>query len=175
MREEGRAGTRAIVVCPPIADLGPVVPLRRRLDPLADVIPPHITLVFPFRDDLSDADLLEHLKGASAGIAPFPLGLAGIRGWEGEYLFLSVDEGRREIVELHDRLYTGPLERHLSTSREFVPHMTVGRIGDKGKFEAALRVTTDAEPRVSTLVSALVVYRFSDDGPGTIVWDVTFG
>ena len=53
--------------------------------------------------------------------------------------------------------------------------MTVGRIGDKGKFEAALRVTTDAEPRVSTLVSALVVYRFSDDGPGTIVWDVTFG
>lgn len=47
--------TRVIVIFPPAADVAVIDPLRQRFDPLASVIAPHITLVFPFQSEISTA------------------------------------------------------------------------------------------------------------------------
>lgn len=42
-------------------------------------------------------------------------------------MFLEVDRGRKQIEELHDRLYTGPLLQFLKEDIPYIPHVTVGR------------------------------------------------
>jgi 2'-5' RNA ligase len=72
---------RAIVVFPNFADPAAceqIEGLRRRFDPLAAMIPVHITLVFPFASTLSADELVAHVQAATRGIAPFPVLLQGI-------------------------------------------------------------------------------------------------
>lgn len=90
--------------------------LRAKYDPLVHLIPPHITLVFPFNSDITTNLLNEHLQQCLVGVKPFRLVLAGIIGAEDEYLFLNVKVGNDAIIQLHDRLYTGILREYLNRS-----------------------------------------------------------
>ena len=83
---------RLIVIVPSLAESAAetIATFRRRFDPLADLVPPHITLVFPFESSLSPDELRAHAQGAVRGVAPFPLRLAGITGSERAYLFLKL-------------------------------------------------------------------------------------
>jgi 2'-5' RNA ligase len=42
---------------------------------------------------------------------------------------LNVLEGRESLINLHTQLYTGILKDYCST-REYIPHLTVGRPGN---------------------------------------------
>jgi N-acetylglutamate synthase-like GNAT family acetyltransferase len=93
-RRAASAGRRrAIVIFPGLDDLRPILPFRRRWDPLAERIAPHLTLVFPFADPISAAGLRGHVAGAVRGFEPFPVRLAGVTGSEGEYLLVNVKQG----------------------------------------------------------------------------------
>lgn len=149
---------------PPAADLAPVLPLRERFDPLAGVVPPHITLVFPFEDELTAETLRAHVEKAVRGVGPIPVQLAGITGSEGEYLFLNVKRGNDPLIDLHDRLYTGPLRRHLSLAHTYVPHVTVGRLADRAAFEQALAVASVADLCTETICNTVSICRIQQDG-----------
>ena len=101
--------------------------LRSACDPLAEIVSPHLTLVFPFVSDVADDRILAHLesclpiRSASTGIR-----LHGITA-HGEHLFLNVKSGNDTLISLHDRLYTGLFALHLSPLFTFIPHLTVGR------------------------------------------------
>jgi 2'-5' RNA ligase len=159
--------TRAVVLFPPPADLVAVLPVRKRFDPLAEVIPAHITLVFPFEDDLVAEALRTHIDSMVQGIGPVSLRLAGITGFEGEYLYLNVKRGNDALIELHDRLYRGPLLRHLSRTHTYVPHLTVGRLPNRYAFEQALGAAPP-ELCVETICASVSVYRMSGEAPGTV-------
>jgi hypothetical protein len=47
------------------------------------------------------------------------------------FVFLVPDEGYSEIVKLHDRLYVGPLSRHLRLDLPFIPHIGVKTSKDR--------------------------------------------
>lgn len=128
---------RAIVAFPELESPKQIEAVRRRFDPLATVLPAHVTLVFPFVDSLALSAIREHVADALLGAAPFRITLAPPTSHDGGYLFLRIIEGRRQIVELHDRLYSGPLAGHLSRERIYDPHITVGLLPAPEQLAAA--------------------------------------
>ena len=118
----------AVVVFPETDAADRVEQVRRRFDPLASVIDAHITLVFPFEDTLSSRELHDHVATALGGVAPFAITLDAPTPADEGYLFLRVRDGRDQLTELHRRLYSGRLRRHLSTTHRFEPHVTIGRL-----------------------------------------------
>src|SRR6266511_2505960 len=131
----------AIVVFPKFDGLHLIEQLRRRFDPLVSVIKAHITLVFPFESDLTTEQLHSHIRRAVHDIHPFRVRLQGIIEQEGGYLFLNVTRGNNQLIELHDRLYSGLLAAYLSSEHTYVPHVTVGHLTDKTAFLEALEAT----------------------------------
>ena len=149
-----------------------IEPIRQRFDPLAGLLPSHITLVFPFESDLTTQDLRKHMELAVEGVAPFALTLDGITGSEREYLFLMVRRGNESIVEMHERLYSGPLQAHRLLIHTYVPHVTVGRLGSAAAFEAALASVAQLDTRIETVAHSLTVYRLEDGGRRPIEFEV---
>jgi 2'-5' RNA ligase len=145
--------------------------LRSRFDPLASLVAPHLTLVFPFEDGIGDRDLADHVEGAVAGARAFPIVLRGVTAHEGEYLFLNVRRGNDELIGLHDVLYTGPLARHLARTHTFVPHLTVGRV-PTAALAAALDATAGVTEPFVAVVDAVSVYRVDTDGSRPILGEV---
>ena len=138
--------TRAIVIFPHARDLAEINRLRARFDPLARVIAPHITVVFPFNTDSGKVDLRAHVERTIGDVPAFIIRLAGITGGgdKGQYLFLNVELGSLGVIELHDRLYSGSLARHLSLDHPYVPHLTLGRVSDPAAFPDALAEASSA-------------------------------
>lgn len=103
-----------------------VAALRRKYDPQANLIAPHITLVFPLPEAVGEAELIAHIQQGLAGQGPFPIRLQGLeQSWD-DYLFLRVQEGRAEIARLHDALYTGLLAPYHRKDIPYTPHVTLG-------------------------------------------------
>jgi 2'-5' RNA ligase len=121
--------------------------------------------VFPFESDLSAEQLRAHVIEAIRGLLPFPLHLQGITGHEGEHLLLNVKRGNDELIELHDRLYTGTLPPYLLTEYTYVPHLTVGRLNDRISFLKALGTARTLTRRFQIMVSEVTVYRLDDERP----------
>ncbi len=171
---------RAIVILPEFSDSGQAAEierLRQAHDPLAGVIPAHITLVFPFESELTVDALESHMRAATKGIRRFPMELREVTGQEGEYLFLNVKRGNDALVALHDRLYTGPLAEHLSPAHTFVPHMTVGRLADAAAFGEALaeaRRTTGTKTFTAE-ARAITLYRPGEEGERAVERVVALG
>lgn len=131
---------RAIVLFPTFDAPEPIEAVRRAYDPLAGALAAHVTLVFPFAAASDAAILNDHLAASMVGIAPFDVDMATPTVEDGGYLFLRVTRGREQIVELHDRLYSGPLLPHLSVERRYEPHVTIGRLGSHEALRAAIDV-----------------------------------
>jgi 2'-5' RNA ligase len=159
---------RVIVIFPEIAAASPIFELRRRFDPLAELVPPHITLVFPFDSELTTGQLRDHVQSCVEGLAPFPVRLSQVTGSEGEYLFLNIKHGNDELIALHDRLYTGPLESLLAIEYTFTPHMTIGRLADLAAFREALESSRTLDLQIDIRVSELSTYLIDAAGPRRI-------
>jgi 2'-5' RNA ligase len=102
---------------------------RARHDPQASRIRAHFTLVFPV--ELAAEPVIEHFSAILRSARAIPLVLRRaepvadlIAG--GSHVFLVPEEGRDEIVALHDQLYGGPLRPLLRLDIPFLPHITMG-------------------------------------------------
>lgn len=148
---------RSIIIFPEFSNINKVDELRRKFDPLYRLIKPHITVVFPFESDIKRNDLKNHIIEALIGIKSFKILLKGITGTPDGYLFLNVKKGNDEIIEIHDRLYSGILKKFLQREFTYFPHMTIGRIEDKSGLEQALKETEDFNDIFETRVEKIYV------------------
>src|SRR5450631_1243993 len=105
---------RAVVIFPAFAQIELIEQLRHAYDPLASVLRPHITLVFPFESTISTEQLALHMSRAAQMLRPFTLHMRGITGYATEYLFLNVKYGNDQLIALHDQLYTDLLAPYLT-------------------------------------------------------------
>jgi 2'-5' RNA ligase len=130
---------RAIILFPSFHNINIIKSIREKYDPLADCIAPHITIVFPFDSDIATDDLKLHLNKALKGIKKFNVQLKDFTGdFRDGYLFLNVKKGNDNIIELHDKLYSGILESFLFRKVTYCPHLTVGRLSEQIEFDKAL-------------------------------------
>ncbi len=100
---------------------------RARHDPMADHIPAHVTLVFPFATSLKTLQVETHVRRVASKWPPIPVTFRAIRLHANEYVFLMATRGAASIIALHDRLYTRSLRPHLRREFTFEPHITLAR------------------------------------------------
>jgi 2'-5' RNA ligase len=160
----------AIVAFPVLDAAGVVESVRRRFDPMASMLSAHITLVFPFTDAASEADLTKHIAGVVAGQCAFDITLTEISVEEGGYVFLNVEAGVDVLRELHDRLYTGRLESYLSSAHDYRPHITIGRLPDPEQTRlAAAEARTRLTLPLRGKVSEVALFRLDEADRGDVV------
>ena len=119
---------RAIVWFPPFPMDAPIEPFRRRYDPMADDLPAHVTLVFPFPTNLTVLQLASHIRRIVGNWPSLPVSFRDIEGILDEFVFLMVRDRADAVVALHDKLYRGILKVYLRDDIPYLPHVTIGRV-----------------------------------------------
>ena len=117
---------------------------RTKHDPVAALIPAHLSLVFPFGTALSRLQVETHVRRVVSRWPPIPVSFRAIRMHANEFVFLMGSRGATSIVELHDRLYTRSLAAHLRPEFAYEPHITLARQADWSQLEKAYEEARDA-------------------------------
>jgi 2'-5' RNA ligase len=153
---------RCIMIFPKFENGQIIDKVRERYDPIANHVRPHITLVFPFDSDIETTELKEHILSVLSEVTRFEIILNGITptNFLGKYLFLNIQKGNDEIIELHKRLYTGTLQNYYPEwlkVKVFLPHMTVGSFDNEEEFEMAINETRNINDSFKTTVNEISV------------------
>ena len=165
---------RAVVIFPDFSNLDIIKKIRNKYDPLSDFIKPHITLVFPFRSELSSIEIERHIQKAINRMVPFELMMKGITANIeplDNYIFLNIAIGFQEVSKLSKALYSGILKQYQSeTYREkYLPHMTIGRLDKTKDYEQVINdiVLVHGETEFLSFVDSVSVVTISDDKAAT--------
>ncbi len=168
---------RTIMIFPAFENIALINQIREKYDPLAKLIRPHITLVFPFEDEMSNEKLSDILNERLADIKPFRIELRGFSKCEdrfGNYLFLNVIQGKDEIVKMHDLLYDNEFSR-FEAGLPYLPHMTVGKVEDGGELERAYKEIKDLDCSFVSDVNKISVEMIGDNEESIIVIEKRLG
>lgn len=155
---------RAVILFPKFNNIDTINNIRAKYDPLANYIAPHITIVFPFESDFTTYELKEHFNRSLKGIKKFNIMLNNITGdYRDGYLFLNVKKGNDNIIELHDKLYSGLLEKSLFRKVTYCPHLTVGKIFDQKEFDCAVGELSSHDEIYETVIDKIFVENIDLD------------
>lgn len=115
----------ALVLYPEVG-IGRIQETRRKYDPTFDVIGPHITVLFPVPEAVGEAELVSHIENVLRDWEAFEIRLGELAKSNDHWLFLTLEEGAREVKGLYQALYTGILAQYRRGDIEFVPHLGLG-------------------------------------------------
>lgn len=169
---------RCIMIFPKFENRQIIDKIRELYDPLANHVRPHITLVFPFDSEIKTDELKEHISSVLSEFKPFEVILKGIKPTNsfGKYLFLNIEKGNNEIVELHKRLYTGILQNYYPVwlkGKAFLPHMTVGCFDNEEDFAMAINETGNIMDSFKTTVNKISVEIIDENEDSIIELNIT--
>ncbi|SHE93917.1 2'-5' RNA ligase [Seinonella peptonophila] len=159
---------RAINLFLPFSNTHQIQEWRKRYDPLYALIPPHITLVFPFESEHPSSLLKKHVQQIAHETSSFSIQLQGITGTIEQYLFLRVVQGNDLIIHLHDDLYTSVLLPYLNRQYFYAPHVTVGRFEQREAFKQALIETEGLNQVFQAKVDRIYVEQIDHHGKSII-------
>ena len=159
------------MIFPEFENIAIINQIREKYDPLAKLIRPHITLVFPFEDKMSNKKLLNILNEKLTGIKPFKIELQGFSKCEdgfGNYLFLNVIKGRDEIIKIHNLLYDNEFHK-FKADLVYLPHMTVGKLKDNFELEQAYEEIKNIDCLFASNINKVFVEMIGDNEESIIV------
>jgi 2'-5' RNA ligase len=166
---------RAIILFPSFDNINIINKIREKYDSLANCIPPHITIVFPFDSDISIDDLKSHVNKVLKGTKKFNVQLKDFTGdYRDGYLFLNVKKGNDNIIELHDKLYSGILEHYLFGKIIYCPHLTVGRLHKEIEFDKALDELSCYDESFEIVIDKIFIENIDDIEHSTIEYSFDF-
>jgi 2'-5' RNA ligase len=131
---------RAIVWFPSFANQVNIDRFRGAHDPLAQALPPHVTLVFPFHSRLTVDQLAAHAQKIIRMWPAFPVVMTGLWSAQNEFIGLATQVGSDALSEMHDRLYRGPLAEFLRPEFDYAPHITLARADHAEAFDELSRL-----------------------------------
>ncbi|RJT81001.1 2'-5' RNA ligase family protein [Arthrobacter cheniae] len=141
-------------------------------DPMAAVVPPHITLITttPAHDW---AATIEHVRAVAQEQRPFEVRLRSTGSFRpaSPVVFLKLVQGFDECVELHSRLQKGPLERDLEFP--FHPHVTVAHDVSDAGMDAAVEELNGFEAAFD--VGSMGLYEHVPSGLWKLREELHFG
>lgn len=162
---------RTIMILPEFKNINIINDIRKKYDPLADLVLPHITLVFPFESELTNEELSLYMRESLKDIYPFKIELEGFSKKEdryGNYLFLNVVQGMDVIKNIHDILYKDRL-KEFDLGYDYVPHMTVGKLSFMELLNKAFDDVSKYKDRFSTLVNKIYVEMIGENEESIIL------
>jgi 2'-5' RNA ligase len=141
-------------------------------DPMATVIPAHITLVTTTPTDDWEA-ARDHVRAVARTQAPFMVTIAGTGSFRpvSPVVFINVEEGFEACVELHEKLQTGPLARELPFA--YHPHVTIAHDVAPESLDEAETVLKDY--RATFPVVSMGLYEHDADGIWQLREELDFG
>lgn len=162
---------RTIMIFPEFNNMEIIDNIRKKYDPLAELVRPHITLVFPFESQMSNTELTDILNRRLQNVKPFVIKLKGISKHEdnfGNYLFLNVIQGIEEIRFIHQVLYDNEFkEFHMGVS--YIPHMTIGNLSSVELLNKAFSEIKSVDDTFSTVVNKISVEMIGDNKESIII------
>ncbi|ROS76943.1 2'-5' RNA ligase family protein [Cellulomonas sp. PhB143] len=132
-------------------------------DPLADTIPPHITVLGPTVVDEAEVPRVhEHLRALCAHVAPFRVHLRGTATFRpvSPVVFVQVVEGIAECERLESLVRTDLLAQELRFN--YHPHVTVAHEVPDDALDRAFAEMAGFDEKFD--VVALHLYEHGDDG-----------
>lgn len=120
----------------PNIDFTNINKVRERYDPNYKFLDPHIAVVFPVDNSISEQTLITHIQNTLITEKSFDICIKGLtKSWD-HYLYLEIDNGMKQIIHLHDKLYSGLLEKYWFKDIQYKPHITLGFFADRqAKFD----------------------------------------
>lgn len=71
--------------------------------------------------------------------------------------------GNDQIIELHDKLYTGILKEFLYRKITYSPHLIVGRVGDQIEFDNAVNELSYYRESFETIIDKIFVENIDEN------------
>ena len=162
---------RTIMIFPEFENMEIIDNIRNQYDPLAKLVRPHITLVFPFKSQMSNEELTQILNIRLMSVKSFELKLGGISKQEdvfGNYLFLDVLQGMEELCCIHQILYDNEFKT-FDSGLPYLPHMTIGKLSTAQLLENAFNDIKSMNNTFSTIVNKVSVEMIGDNEESIIV------
>lgn len=128
-------GKRDILIFPKFDNIDKIQEIRDKYDRLSSLVPPHITLVFPFYDEISNTELIDKLLILLKNFSAFDVTFNGLSFLEDNYIFLNCTDGAQNLISLHDKIYKEILPSHFKSSIIYTPHITLGQSCNKSEFK----------------------------------------
>lgn len=141
-------------------------------DPMAEVVPAHITLITTTPTQDWEATR-EHVRGVAKTQQPFNITISGTGSFRpvSPVVFVNVEEGFEECVQLHQKLQSGPLERMLPFP--YHPHVTVAHDVAQKNLDEAETVLRDY--RATFPVVSMGLYEHDTNGIWQLREELDFG
>ena len=159
------------MIFPEFEEMEIIDEIREKYDPLAHLVRPHITIVFPFENQMSNSDIADILSIRLKTINSFELVLSGISKQEdrfGNYLFLEVKEGTAEICSIHNILYDNEFREH-DLGIDYKPHMTLGKLPTVEALNVAYEEVKEINRVFKTIVNKISVEMIGENEESIII------
>lgn len=156
---------RTILIFPEFDNIEIIEQIRKKYDPLARLIRPHITIVFPFESQMSNEELKQILQNRLKNIKPFDIELTGFSKQSdqyGNYLFLNIAKGENEISTIHHLLYENEL-KEFDPGLPYTPHLTVGKLPSIQSLENAFHEIKKVNAVFRTKVEKIAVEMIGEN------------
>ena len=124
-------GKRDILIFPKFENVEKIQNVRKKYDELYDLIEPHITVAFPFSNDISDKELKIKLIEILKKVKPFKITCEGVSLRKDNrigkyYIFLNITEGKEKINDILQKIYNKILSNVDIKKYNYEPHLTLG-------------------------------------------------
>lgn len=168
----------ALVYYPDI-DVEHLNQIRRKYDPTVDVIDPHITIMFAVPESIGEQQLVDHLDSILDAWQPFPIRMCDFHRSSDHWLFLTLSDGKSDVVNLYRSIYTDILADFRRHDIDFVPHLALGLFikdneqydwnnpresdFDEHSFSLAMRETEGLNLDITCLVDKLHLVKVANE------------
>lgn len=162
---------RTIMIFPEFENMDIIDRIRDKYDPLARLVRPHITLVFPFENEMSNEAIKEILIKRLYDVKPFEIVLNGISlqvDKYGNFLLLDVQKGEEDICYIHEVLYKNEFKQFDSDIR-YKPHITIGKFQTEKELNNAYNELKNLDESFTTIVNKISVEVIGKNEESTIV------
>ncbi len=162
---------RTVMIFPEFDNMEIIDNIRRKYDPLAELVRPHITLVFPFESSMSNEELSEILDMRLKDVKSFEVILSGFsmqKNSFGNYILLNVQKGIETLKYINQELYSNEFNK-FDKRIEYVPHMTVGKLPTVEMLNTAFKRLESVSDTFRTIVNKISVEVIGENEESIIV------
>lgn len=161
-------GKRDILIFPQFTNIEKIENIRKQYDELYKILPPHITLAFPFESSMSNEELKDRLMQVLKSVEPFEIVMSGVSLHKDEniktnYIFLNVVSGVKEIKILHNEIYEKVLNQKMSF--EYIPHITLGTTENE-------QIEFELNNKFKTIVTKVFVEEIGENEESNVLFEV---
>ena len=161
-------GKRDILIFPQFTNIEKIENIRKQYDELYKILPPHITLAFPFESSMSNDELKDRLMQVLKSVKPLEIVMSGVSLHKDEniktnYIFLNVVSGVKEIKILHNEIYEKVLNQKMSF--EYIPHITLGTTENE-------QIEFELNNKFKTIVTKVFVEEIGENEESNVLFEV---